>query len=190
MRLDAASGGTSAASASGRSTGTLQGNCGTHHKSHVCHIYFYAANLGKQFFINAKRESAFMKLRIYIGWPIQGQSKTRTASAAWSKINTKIPAFFVCKIRFKLLAGAFGKLKHKKASTVLFLAITRSIQYFKYSRNVVFHHHTLLFHNTPHFSFCQLSSLDIVDSRLDHGYLHFPAEAKKYRLFPINGGSL
>ena len=74
MRLDVAAGGTGTASACGRRISALQGNCGVHHKSHVGHFYFYAANLGKKFLINAKRKSSLIELCIRIGRPIQGQS--------------------------------------------------------------------------------------------------------------------
>jgi len=85
-----------------------------HHKSHVSHINRNAANLGEKFLVNAKRKSALMKLCISIGRPIQGQGKTRTASAAGSEINANVPAFFVRKVGFKLFTGAFTQLKHEK----------------------------------------------------------------------------
>jgi len=96
----------------------LQGIYGTHHKSKIGQIYFYATNPGKQFLVNAKRKTTLIELLIGISRPIQGQCKTRPASAAGSEINADIPAFFVRKIRFKLFTGTFAKFKHEKASTV------------------------------------------------------------------------
>ena len=118
VRSDVASCGAGTTSTCGRRVRALQGNCGVNHKAHVVHIYRYAANLGKKFLVNAKRKSAFIELFINIGRPIQGQGKTRTASAAWSEVNTDVPTFFVRKIRFKLFTGAFTKLEHEKSSTV------------------------------------------------------------------------
>jgi hypothetical protein len=66
----------------------------------VSHIYRYAVNPGKKILVNTKRKTALVELLINIGRPIQGQGKTRTASAAWCEINADIPAFFVRKVRF------------------------------------------------------------------------------------------
>ena len=90
-----------------------------HHKSHVGHIYGDATYPGKKFPVDAKRKSTLIELCIGIGWPVQGQGKTRTASAAGGKINTDISAFLIRKICFKLFTGAFTQLKHEKASTWL-----------------------------------------------------------------------
>jgi hypothetical protein len=92
----------------------LQGDRGVHHKSHVGHIYGYTTNPGKKFLIDAKRKSALIELFIGIGRPIQGQGKTRTASAAWGEINADAPAFLIRKVRFKLFTGAFTQIKHEK----------------------------------------------------------------------------
>jgi pyrimidine operon attenuation protein/uracil phosphoribosyltransferase len=119
LRSDAASGGACTASAGGRRAGTLQGNCRIHHKTHVGHIYRHSADFGEKLPVDAKRKSTLIKARISIGRPVQGQGKTRTASAAGSKINADTPAFLVRKICFQFLTGAFTKLKHEKASTVL-----------------------------------------------------------------------
>ena|GEM_PF-4652508 len=118
----------------------MQGNSGTEHKSHVGQVYFYATNPGKKFLIDTKRKSPFIELFVGIVWPVQGQGKTRTASAAGGEVNTEIPAFFVCKIRFKLFAGTFTKLKHEKASTGL---------------TVVLCYHLAIFSNMTCFNFCQ-----------------------------------
>ena len=55
-----------------------------------------------------------MELFIGIGRPIQGQCKTRTASAAGGEINTDIPALLIGEIRFKLFTGAFTQIQHEQ----------------------------------------------------------------------------
>ena len=106
----------------------MQGIYGTHHKTKIGQIYFYATNPGKQFLVNAKRKTTLIELLIGIGRPIQGQCETRPASAAGSEINADIFAFFIRKIRFKFFLGAFTKIEHEKASTVLTAAFRRGIR--------------------------------------------------------------
>ena len=89
-----------------------------HHKSHVGHIYGDATNPGKKFPVDTKRKSALLELFIGIGRPVQGQGKTRTASAAWGEVNADISAFLIREIRLKLITGAFTQLKHEKPPRV------------------------------------------------------------------------
>ena len=98
-----------------------------HHKSHVGHLYGYSTNPAQKFLVDAKRKSALIELFIGFVRPIQGQSKTRAASAAGGEIDTNTPAFLIREIRFKLFTGAFTQFKHEKSLHWVNAALRRSM---------------------------------------------------------------
>lgn len=115
LTSDAAAPSTARSPAGGSATGG-QRNVGFDGEPHVGQVNGHPAYGLQQFLVDAEREPVHIERFVVFGRLIQSQCKTRTASAAASKIDADGLTRLALKVAFQLLTGVFTQFNHKSST--------------------------------------------------------------------------